>query len=165
MGCILNHCHGDIAMDIVVIGYYATFVAVMIVLSLLSQSRAILTAGFLIALVWLVSILWFFAADMRHYYALALLLDGALAFQFWRMGQREVFPSVLCYLLIGEIIFIVAARAVSLSDFWTIFVLNRIFEAMLLYVIGSAIYRIRTLRAPETHAPEADANRLRFIAG
>jgi len=165
MGCLINHCHDGIASDFAVIAFYASAVGLMITFALLSRSRTIQSTALMIAAVWLVSLMWFLVADMRYYYALTLPMDGALAFQFWRMGQREIFPAILCYVLIGELIFLAAAMAVGLSDFWTIFVLNRVFEAMLLYIITASIFRIRKLKSPDVEAPGAADASLKFIAG
>ena len=54
MGCILNRCTDQIASDLLVVAYYATFVLVAVGLSYLAQSRSIRTAASLIGLGWAV---------------------------------------------------------------------------------------------------------------
>ena len=163
--CILNYCRDQIASDIAIMGFYATAVGAMIVFAILSQSRTIQTAALMIAGVWLISIICFLIVAGQHYYVLSLAFDAVLAFEFWRMAQKEIFPLILCLLMIGEIAFLVGAAAISLDAFWTMFILNRIFEATLAYIIGCSIFRIRKLKAPENDSNcEADPG-LKFIAG
>ena len=50
MGCILNRCTDQVAGDLLVIAYYATFVLVAVGLSYLALSRSIRTAASLIGI-------------------------------------------------------------------------------------------------------------------
>lgn len=165
MNCILNHCHEQIAVDYVVIAYYAVAVGVMIVFSLLSQSKTIRIAALMISGVWLFSILYYLAIGGVQYFTLVVLMDGLLAYQFWRMSKAEAFPAALCCLMIADIAFITTAAAFSLAEFWMIFVLNRIFELTLAYIMGASIYRIRKLRPPENDEASAGDRTFKFIAG
>ena len=165
MNCILNHCHEQIATDVVVIVFYATAVSVMIVLAWLSQSKTVQATALMFAGFWLLTMTYFFYIDGMQYYALTLLVDCALAYQFWRMARTEIFPVVLCGLMVGQVLFLVGALSFSLNGYWIIFVLNRIFELTLAYIIGCSIYRIRKFETPaETRDHSADMG-LKFIAG
>ena len=165
MDCILNHCHEGADGDWILIVYYTLAVASMIIFALLSQSNTIQRAALMIAGVWLFSILYYLAVGGAKYFALVVLLDGALAFQFWRMSRTEFFPAPLCCLMISDILFILIASVFSMAEFWKIFVLNRIFELTLIYMIGSSIYRIRKLRPPEQEDALMDDGSFRFLAG
>jgi len=149
MNCILNHCHEQIATDVAVIIYYATAVSAMIVFAWFSQSKTIQSAALMIASVWLASIMYFLYIGGPQYYALTLLVDCLLGYQFWRMARAEIFPAILCVLVICQAIFLIGAAAMALDAYWIIFVLNRIFELILAYMIGCSIYRIRKLKAPD----------------
>lgn len=165
MNCILNHCHEQIATDIAVIAFYATAVSVMIVLAWLSQSKTVQTTALLIAGVWLLTMTYFFYVDGKQYYALSLLVDVSLAYQFWRMARMEIFPVALCLLMIIEFLFLLCALSFSLDGYWIIFVLNRTFELTLAYIIGCSIYRIRKFEAPTEGKDRSADMGLKFIAG
>ncbi|NNE40789.1 MAG: hypothetical protein HKN14_07710 [Marinicaulis sp.] len=165
MNCILNHCHEHIAVDFAIIAYYAIAVGATIVFALLSQSKTIKTAALIISGVWLVSILYFLAVGGSKYFLLVALTDSVLAFLFWRMAKTELFPAALCCFMIANIVVVIVSAAIPLSEFWTIFTLNRIFELMLAYIIGSSIYRIRKLRPPDFEEAEAMDRSLKFLAG
>ena len=152
-------------MDVAVIVYYAVAVSLTIVFARLSKSQTIQTAALLIAVVWLFSLIYFLVAGGPRYFFVSAILDGMLAYQFWRMSRQEIFPSVLCCLMIADVVVIVFAAALSLSEYWTIFVLNRLFELMLVYIIGASIYRLRSLRPSDDERNIADNSELKFIAG
>lgn len=119
----------------------------------------------LIAAVWLVSILYFLAVGGVKYFLLAALLNSALAYQFWRMAKAEIFPAALCCFMIADVAIVLTATALSLPEFWLVFLLNRVFEVTLAYIIGASIYRIRKLRSSECSSASADEGSLKFIAG
>ena len=152
-------------MDVAFIVYYAVAVSLTIIFALLSRSQTIQTAALLIAAVWVLSLLYFLMAGGPRYFFVSAILDGMLAYQFWRMSRQEIFPSVLCCLMIADVVVIVFAAAISLSEYWTIFVLNRLFELMLVYIIGASIYRIRSLQPSDDERNIADNGGLKFIAG
>jgi len=164
MNCILNHCNEQIATDVAVIIYYATAVSAMIVFAWFSQSKTIQTAALMIAGVWLVSIIYFLFVGGLPYYALTLLVDCLLGYQFWRMARAEIFPAALCVLVICEAVFLIGAAAMALDAYWIIFVLNRIFELILAYMIGCSIYRIRKLNAPDEQSSRGADLGPKFIA-
>lgn len=151
--------------DVAVIVFYAMAVGAMIIFAWLSQSKTVQTAALMITGAWLISLIYFLYFGGSQYYVLTLLLDFVLAFQFWRMARKEIFPVALCFLMIGEVLFLFSAAAISLSSFWIVFGLNRIFELTLAYVIGCSIYRIRKLETPPGNAARGDDLRLKFIAG
>jgi len=119
----------------------------MIACALRSKSKTIQNCAFLIGGSWLIMIVAYFYLDHAAvYFALTLTLDALLACCFWRMAQRTVFPAGLCLILLGEIAFLLAAKAVAIDVYWTSFWLNRIFEITLLYIIGGSLLRLRLLR-------------------
>jgi len=164
MNCILNHCHEQIATDVAVVIYYATAVSAMIVFAWFSQSKTIQTTALMIAGVWLVSIMYFLYIGGPQYYVLTLLVNCVLGYQFWRMARAEIFPATLCVLVICEAIFLISAAAMALDAYWIIFVLNRIFELILAYMISCSIYRIRKLNAPDEQSSRGVDPGLKFIA-
>ncbi len=164
MHCILNHCHAQLANDILVVGFYATAVLTMIACALLSQSNTIWNCALLIGGSWLISLFAFFYLDgPAALFAVTLIIDICLAWRFWRMAQRDVFPAGLCLILIGEITFVLAAKAVALDAYWTTFGLNRIFEITLLYVIGSSLLRQHLLRVEERGLEHSHGRRKHFF--
>ena len=165
MQCILNYCSGHAAVDLIVIGYYFTAVAISYGLSYLASSRAIRTAANLIAIAWGFGLFAYLYLAGPGYFLVAVMLDTILAFHFWRMGRISLFPVPLFYLLIIEIAFIVLSQSAGLSHFATIFVLNRIFEAMLLYLIGCSLFRMHVTRL-QKRSPEPITDwRVRFVVG
>lgn len=165
MNCIWNHCNEHIALDIAVITYYASAVGLTIIFALLSQSKSIKTAALMISTVWLFSLLYFLAIGGTKYFLTAAFIDAILAYQFWRMAKTEAFPAPLCCLMIADVTFVAIATLFSFTEFWTIFVLNRIFELTLAYMIGASIYRIRKLRPPDDNPAKAGDSSFKFIAG
>lgn len=165
MECLLNHCHEEIATDVAVIIFYATAVGAMIVFAWLSQSKTVQTAALMIAGAWIFTVLYYFYIDGPSYYAMTLTLDGLLAYQFWRMSLKQTFPVALCLLMLGEVLFLFGAAAISLDPYWIIFTLNRAFELTLAYIIGCSIYRIRKLKMPNEKATGNADLSLKFIAG
>jgi len=164
MNCILKHCHEQIMTDAVIIVLYATAVSAMIVFAWFSQSKTIQSAALMIAGVWLVSITYFLYIGGPQYYAMTLLVNCVLGYQFWRMARAEIFPAALCVLVICEAFFLIGAVAMALDAYWIIFVLNRIFELILAYIIGCSIYRIRKLNAPDAQSSRGADMGLKFIA-
>ena len=137
----------------------------MVTLAICAKSTSILKVALLICSAWLFSLFSFLYIDVPAYFLLAIIIDSVLAFQFWRMAQFEIFPVILCVIMLCEVGFLATAVAVSFDDYWTIFVLNRSFELMLLYVIGSSIYRIHGLRYDKEKQEPPRVWRLQFIAG
>ena len=165
MGCILNRCTDQIASDLLVVAYYATFVLVAVGLSYLAQSRSIRTAASLIGLGWVFGLFSFFYLNSSGYFLIAVMYDTLLAYHFWRMAKASIFPAPLCMLLMLEIAFIVFAQAVGLSTYATLFVLNRLFELTLLYLIGCSFFRIRIMRLQKKLKEPITDWRVRFVVG
>lgn len=101
--------------------------------------------------------------DATTYLFYSIAVDLGLAFQFWRMARFEIFPAVLCIVLLGSVLFTIFALVVSFHLYWTFFGLNRIFELMLLYMIGCCIFRMRTRHQKDERKPPMDW-RASFIA-
>ncbi len=164
MDCILNHCHAQMATDILIAGFYGTAVLAMIACALRSKSKTNQDCALLIASSWLVTIVAYFYLDhAAAYFALTLTLDALLACCFWRMAQRTVFPAGLYLIQLGEIAFLLAANAVAVDTYWTSFWLNRIFEITLLYVIGGSLLRLRLLHGEAQGQERAHGRRKHFF--
>lgn len=151
--------------DILVVGFYGTAVIVTVALALLANSRSIRTAAILIGGAWAFSIFTFFYLNPTGYFLVAVMLDTLLAYHFWRMARVEIFPAALCVILLFEISFIVFAEAAALAPFWTMFVLNRIFELTLLYLIGCSFFRIHIRRLQKNSDQPITGWRANFVVG
>lgn len=163
MQCIFDYCKPDLSGDFRVVAFYATVVLVALGLSFAAQSKSIRAAAWLIAGAWLASILAFFAWRLPGYYGVELLLKAMLAWRFWRMAQREIFPAALFIVTIAESVFLLLTLAAGVSNYAILFVANRFFEASLLYLIGCALFRIHVRREQARKpAPIVDW-RVRFV--
>lgn len=163
MDCIVFFCDAQSATDILITGFYGTAVLVMIASAVRSRSKTIQDCAFLIGGSWLITIVAYFNLNQSATFsAVTLSADIFLAWRFWRMAQRSVFPAGLSVILLGEIAFVVAAKAVALDTYWTAFWLNRIFEITLLYIIGGSLLRLRLLRG-EAHGMERAHGRRRHL--
>ncbi len=165
MGCILNRCTDHVASDLIVVAYYATFVLVAVGLSYFANSKSIRTAASLIGVGWAFGLFAFFYLDVSGYFLVAVMYDTILAYHFWRMAKVELFAAPLCLILLFEITFITFTQAVGLSSFSTMFVLNRLFEATLLYLIGCSLFRIHVLRLQKKSKEPITDWRARFVVG
>lgn len=165
MGCILNRCTDQVASDLLVIAYYATFVLVAVGLSYLALSRSIRTAASLIGIAWAFGLFAFFYLNGPSYFLVAVMLDTILAYHFWRMAKAQLFAAPLCLIFLFEIAFVTFTQAVGFSTFWTMFVLNRLFELTLLYLIGCSFFRIRIMRLQKKLKEPITDWRVRFVVG
>lgn len=165
MGCILNRCTDHVASDLLVVAYYASFVLFAVGLSYLAQSRSIRTAASLIGIAWAFGLFAFFYLNGPGYFLVAVMLDTILAYQFWRMAKISIFPAPLCFIFLVEIAFVTFTQVVGFSTFWTMFVLNRLFEITLLYLIGCSFFRIRITRLQKKSKEPITDWRVRFVVG
>lgn len=163
--CILNYCSGHAAADYLVILYYFSAVAVAYGLSYLANSRAIRTAASLIGIAWAFGLFAYLYLAGPGYYLVAVMLDTVLMFQFWRMGRVSIFPVPLFYLQLIEIAFIVLAQSAGLSNFATMLVLNRVFEVVLLYLIGCSLFRLYVASLQKKSKEPITDWRVRFVVG
>ena len=165
MGCILNRCTGQVASDLLIVAYYATFVLVAVGLSYLAQSRSIRTAASLIGIAWAFGLFAFFYLNGPSYFLVAVMLDTVLAYHFWRMAKVSIFPAPLCILLMTEIAFITFAQAAGLTTYVTLFILNRLFELTLLYLISCSLFRLYVRRLQKKSKQPITDWRVRFVVG
>ena len=147
MDCILNHCHDGADSDWVLIVYYALAVVCMLASAFLSKSKMIRTAAFLITAAWVYSLFAMLYIGGAAYLYVAIMINCALAWRFWIMAQHDLFPIVLLLIVICETLFLGFAIATSFDWWWTIFTLNRLFELILLYIIGRSMFRMRVLKS------------------
>ncbi|MCB2097720.1 MAG: hypothetical protein KDE05_08820, partial [Parvularculaceae bacterium] len=162
MGCILNYCSSHIPADLLVVAYYGTFVLVAVGLSYLAESKDIRTAASLIGMGWVFGIFSFFYLNTEGYFLVAVMYDTIIAYHFWRMAKVSIFPAPLCILLLFEITFLVFSQSVGLSTYATLFVANRLFEIVLLYLIGCSLFRIHILRLQRKSKEPITDWRVRF---
>jgi len=165
MECILNYCSGHTGADLLVIAYYLSAVLLAVGLSYAGRSKLIRTVASLVGICWAFGLFTFLYMNIASYFLVAVMLDTILAYQFWRIGKKSFFTVPLFYLMMVEIAFIVFSQGVGLSTYATLFVLNRLFELTLLYLIGCAIFRIR-LRQVQRKSKEPITDwRVRFVTG
>lgn len=164
MGCILNYCREPLWGDLLVVAFYGAAVTLMLVLATLARLKSLRMAAALIGWLWVVGLLYFFYFDGPLYFPAAIFFDVLLARVFWRMSQDTVFATPLCVILIVEIAFNLSAIALSIDAYWRLFVLNRLFELTLLYVMGCSIFRIRLRRAARRGSPHPKGWRADFSA-
>ncbi len=165
MGCILNRCTDHVASDLLVVAYYATFVLLAVGLSYLANSKSIRTAASLIGMGWAFGLFAFFYLNVSGYFLVAVMYDTILAYHFWRMAKAQLFAAPLYIVLLFEITFITFTQAVGLSSYATMFVLNRLFEVILLYLIGCSLFRLHVLRLQQKSKEPITDWRVRFVVG
>ncbi|HBK93125.1 MAG TPA: hypothetical protein DDZ68_15800 [Parvularcula sp.] len=165
MGCILNRCNDHVASDLLVVAYYAIFVLVAVGLSYLANSKSIRTAAGLIGVGWAFGLFSFFYLNVSGYFLVAVMYDTILAYHFWRMAKVELFAAPLYIALLFEITFIVFTQGVGLSSYATMFILNRLFEFILLYLIGCSLFRLHVLRLQRKSKEPITDWRVRFVIG
>lgn len=165
MGCILNRCTDHVESDLLVIAYYATFVLLAVGLSYLANSKSIRTAASLIGMGWAFGLFAFFYLNVSGYFLVAVMYDTILAFHFWRMAKAQLFTAPLYIVLLFEITFITFTQAVGLSSYATMFILNRLFEVILLYLIGCSLFRLHVLRLQKKSKEPITDWRVRFVIG
>lgn len=165
MGCILNRCTDHVESDLLVIAYYATFVRLAVGLSYLANSKSIRTAASLIGMGWAFGLFAFFYLNVSGYFLVAVMYDTILAFHFWRMAKAQLFAAPLYIVLLFEITFITFTQAVGLSSYATMFILNRLFEVILLYLIGCSLFRLHVLRLQKKSKEPITDWRVRFVIG
>lgn len=85
-------------------------------------------------------------------YTIINLVQAAL---FWRMSVSAAAPLPLFVVSAAAIVINLLATVSSVSFWWSAFALNRLFDLMLLYVAGCALYRIVRMRHKKKGAPAA----------
>ena len=165
MGCILNRCTDHVASDLLVVAYYATFVLVAVGLSYIANSKSIRTAASLIGMGWAFGLFAFFYLNVSGYFLVAVMYDTILAYHFWRMAKVEFFAAPLYIALLFEITFIIFTQGVGLSTHATMFILNRLFEMILLYLIGCSLFRLHVRRLQRNSKEPITDWRVRFVIG
>lgn len=165
MGCILNRCTDHVESDLLVIAYYATFVLLAVGLSYLANSKSIRTAASLIGMGWAFGLFAFFYLNVSGYFLVAVMYDTILAYHFWHMAKAQLFAVPLYIVLLFEITFITFTQAMGLSSYATMFILNRLFEVILLYLIGCSLFRLHVLRLQKNSKEPISDWRVRFVIG
>jgi len=163
MTCILNYCSGQPTADLLVIFYYLTAVLATLGLAYRANSRMVRTAASLVGICWAFGLFAWLYLGVASYYLVAVMLDTILAYQFWRIGKISLFAVPLFYFQMLDIAFIVFAQSVGLSNFMTMFVLNRGFELTLLYLSGCSLFRLHVLHLQKTSKEPITDWRVRFV--
>lgn len=105
------------------------------------------------ALGWCASFFWFYffyGTGETWGYA---VIDGTMASYFWRRSNRVLFALPLFYVHVCFVGANLVATLARTNDWWLAFVLNRLFEAELVYILGCSAYRMRKLRKKKKGAP------------
>jgi hypothetical protein len=106
---------------------------------------------------------FFLLASTQMNWGFTIISFGQSAL-FWRKSSRSVVPIPLYVLSLLSIAINLAATVIDLSYWWSAFLLNRLFDLMLLYVAGCAIYRIVRMRYKQRGAPPAHPWTSEFFA-
>ena len=130
----------------------------------ISKSRTIKNTAILIGGVWIVSSFVHNFWTSTNYFLYSVLADVFLAYQFRRLARSDMFPAPLYVLMVAEIAFTLLALATSFSIYWTYFVLNRVLDLMLFYVIGCSLFRIRVLKSADEKRKPPSGWRAQFAA-
>ncbi len=83
---------------------------------------------------------------------------------FWRRSSQGVLPIPLLVLSFTSIVINLAATIVDLSYWWSAFLLNRLFDLMLFYIAGCAIFRLWRQRHKQKGAPLARPQSFELLA-
>jgi hypothetical protein len=95
---------------------------------------------------WLANAVFYFglaSQGLTWGYTIVNFVQAAL---FWRMSTRRLFPRPLFVLSVVAVGLNFLATLTSVNFWWSAFVLNRLFDLMLLYIAGCALFRIFRLR-------------------
>lgn len=104
---------------------------------------------------WLASITFYFLLapfGLTWGYTLISFLQAAL---FRRIASKAITPWPLFMVAIAAIMVNLLATISSLNFWWSAFALNRLFDLMLLYLAGCALFRIVRTRQKRKGAPSA----------
>lgn len=163
MQCIFAYCKPDLSGDLRVVAFYATAVLVTLGLSFLARSRSIRVAAWLVAGAWALSLFSYVYLQIPRHYFIDVALNIGLAWQFRRMARSEIFPAPLYLLTLAQMAFVVGALAIGVSDPVIGFILNRFFEATLLYLAGCSVFRTYVRRRQAGAATRITDWQARFV--
>jgi len=104
---------------------------------------------------WLASIATYFLLAPSGFTWGYTIISFAQATLFWRMAGSAVAPLPLFVVSAAAIVVNLLATVSSVNFWWSAFALNRLFDLMLLYIAGCALYRIVRLRQKQKGAPLA----------
>ncbi len=74
------------------------------------------------------------------------LVDGATALALYLMSARRWFPAPLVFLHGFLALYHLYTVFIGPEDYWVVAMLNRLFEAEILYIAGCGLYRIAMIR-------------------
>lgn len=120
-----------------------------------SRSSSLSAAAFVIGVCWLLAIsVYFLQVDDGASWGYALI-SLAKCLYFYRMSRTRLFAAPIFALsslgLIAQFLFTLA----MINYWWSAFFLNRLFDVVLIYVAGCAMFRIRKDLQRQKGAPTA----------
>lgn len=121
----------------------------MLALSGCAQSRLIMSSALALAGGWICTIIWWrfmSATDMSWGFS---VVDVFLAAYFFKLSRTHRFPRPLFAVHVASVLYLLASTLTGFEFFWVALVVNRFFEAAILYVMGCAAYRIAGRRRRE----------------
>lgn len=120
-----------------------------------ANSNSLRAASIVIAIAWAGGVLWyFFIAPFGLTWGYSLINFSQAAF-FWRQSRDKVFPLPLFILSGLSVVIYLLTTLSGISYWWVAFASNRLFDLMLLYVAGCALFRIVRMRHKKKGAPLA----------
>ncbi|WP_425409942.1 hypothetical protein [Hyphococcus sp.] len=95
---------------------------------------------------WLFSLQLWMVLDGVALNAAYALVDVMLAVAFYRMAEAKWFPAPLAILHCGLVGYHLYAGFIETEIFWMAIIVNRFFEACIIYIIICALFRISRRR-------------------
>ncbi|MDZ7627684.1 MAG: hypothetical protein U5J99_04645 [Parvularculaceae bacterium] len=143
------------AGDWIILVSYAAAVFVAAALAHIAKSSSLRTASIVIAMAWAGGVLWyFFIAPLGLTWGYSLINLSQAAF-FWRQSRGRVFPLPLFVLSGLSVVLYLLTTLSGISYWWVAFASNRLFDLMLLYIAGCALFRIVRMQHKKKGAPMA----------
>lgn len=134
---------------------YACANAGVVCLCIASKLEILKRLSLVVSIGWLASIAAYFELaplGLTWGYTVISFMQAAL---FWRMSGAAAAPLPLFGVATAAIVVNLLATVSSVNFWWSAFALNRLFDLMLFYITGCALYRIYRLRQKQKGAPMA----------
>ncbi len=110
-----------------------------------ARSREIVAAAHIVTLSWCFTFFWFhFFSGTGITWGYAVI-DAAVAAVFWRQSRRSIFALPLFFNHALCVLLYLIATVLQLAEWWVFFVVNRLFELEIAYLIACSLFRIRRL--------------------
>lgn len=135
--------------------FYACVVAGVTFLCHCANHKTLKLVAVTILIGWVGSIVAYFALSPAGYTWGYSVISFAQALFFWRLSAASLLPKPLFLLSACAIVLNALATVASLDLWWSAFALNRLFDLMLAYVAGCALFRTMRMRHKKKGAPQA----------